>query len=264
MRRTIVAVAACVLAAIPATALSAGGIATFEFEDDYVLIGETVTGMATFQPDVRGSGRIEDGPWHAYLLPEGHWIDPPGVPNDAIPLGPIDIRVEGRREAVATVTFTVPDVALGGYHLGLCDVPCTESMVGDLGGGWAWITRTEEGAALLREVHGNERLLYRFRSGQARQGREAERTVSQLESQLDGMEGAVELRLTELEDRLRAALAAERETGGAYWAPALLAAAVVAAAVLFARRRRRLRLDPIPQEPPVVEWEIPEEVSART
>jgi hypothetical protein len=263
MRTLLMAAGATILVLAAPTASAGGGWSSFEFDDEYVEVGDTVTGRTAFQERVRGTGSIEDGPWHAYLLREGTWINPSRIPDEAIPLGPIDIRGGGRLGAVATITFTVPDVALGGYNIGLCDVPCTESMVGDLGGGWLWITRTEEGATLLREVHRTETLLYRFRSSLGRRVREVERPAADLETRLDRLEGSIELRLGRLEDRLNTSLAADQETGETPWVIAI-SAIVLAAAVLFAGRRRRLRLDPIPQEPPVVEWEVPEEVSART
>jgi hypothetical protein len=264
MRRSFAAATAAVLL-LPATGASAGGMSTFGFEDEYVAVGETVTGRTTFFTEVRRTGRIENGPWHAYLIPEGGWIEPPDIPATAIPVGPIAIEDRGHGSAVASITFTVPDVTVGSYHLGLCNVPCTESMVGDLGGGWLSIARTEEGASLLREVHRTERRLYRFRSGLARRVRAVERPFESLADRVDAMEDSLQLRLTRLEDRLGATLAAEQETDATPWATMLFAGAAFAvAAALLLRGGRRPRREPIRQEPPVVEWELPGEVSART
>jgi hypothetical protein len=92
-----------------------------------------------------------------------------------------------------------------------------------------------------------------------------ERPLGNLHARLDRLEGSVELRLTELEDRLRAALAAEPERGGLPWSTALFAAAAIAlAGVLFLGGRWRGTPPQVTQERPVVEWEVPEEVSART
>jgi hypothetical protein len=264
MRRILVAATVCTLMVLPIGPSGAGGMTSFDFPDEYALVGESVTARATFFTEARGTGRIENGPWHAYLLPERTWIEPPHLPAGVVDFGPIAVEEQGDGRALASIAFIVPDVTTGPYTIGICNVPCTDSFLGDLGGGWLSIARTEEGAALLRRLDRTARQLHRERYRLAQRVRDLERPLEGLQSRLDGLEGSVELRLTELEDRLRAALAAEPGLGGLPWAPALLAAAVVAAAVLFARRRRRLRLDPIPQEPPVVEWEVPEEVSART
>lgn len=265
MRRTIVAATTCLLVAFPATPSTAGGMTSFDFQDDYALVGESVTGRAGFYTEARGTGRIENGPWHAYLIPARTWIEPPSIPENAIDLGPIAIEDQGDGRALASVTFTVPDVRTGGYHLGLCNIPCTESFVGDLGGGWLSIARTEEAAALLRQLDRTVGQLHRIRYRLARRVLDVERPLGNLQARLDRLEGSVELRLTELEDRLRAALAPEPERGGLPWSTALFAAAAIAlAGVLFLGGRRRGTPPQVPQEQPVVEWEVPEEVSART
>jgi hypothetical protein len=151
MRIVILSAVAAMLVATPAVS-TAGGITSFEFQEDYVLVGENVAGRAVFYTNARGSGRIEDGPWHAYLLPKETWIDAPRIPAGAVDLGPIAIEDRGDGTALATITFTVPDMTTGGYSIGVCNVPCTEAYVGDLGGGWLSIARTEEGATLLRAL----------------------------------------------------------------------------------------------------------------
>jgi hypothetical protein len=265
MRTALVAVAATMLTLLPATASSGGGMSSLEFEEDYVLVGETVTGRTTFYTDTRGTGRIENGPWHAYLIPAGEWIEPPHVPESAFDLGPIAIEDRGDGRAVASITFTVPEVTTGGHFIGLCNVPCTEAFVGDLGGGWLSIARTEEGSSLLRKLDNTEGELHRIRYRLARRITDVERPLERLESRLDRVEGSIELRLDRLEDRLRTSLAAERDSGSVPWVTGLFAGGVVAVAVaLLLRRRRPPRADPVPQEPPVLEWEIPEKVSART
>lgn len=268
MRRMLVGGTVMLLAMIAAPASMAGGMASLEFEEDYVLVGESVTGRATFSSDVRGTGRIENGPWHAYLLPSGTWIEPPRIPAGAIHLGPIAIEGGSDRSADASITFTVPEVTTGGYFIGMCNVPCTESFVGDLGGGWLSIARTEEGASLLRKVDHTERQLYRIlnrvRYRLARRVKDVERPLERLEGRVDGMQGSIELRLDRLEERLRASLAADQDPGGIPWGVALLAAGVLAVSALVGRSRRHPRPRPVPEEPPVVEWEVPEEVSART
>jgi hypothetical protein len=269
MRTALVAAAATVLVLIPASASRGGGMSSFEFEQDYVLTGETVTGRSTFYTDARATGRVENGPWHGYLLPAGTWIEPPTLPEGATDVGPIAIEDRGDGRAVASITFTVPEVTTGGYFIGLCNVPCTEAFDGDLGGGWLSIAQTEEGASLLRKLDTTEHRLDRSRNRLAYRlaGRisDVERPLEELESRLDRVEGSIELRLDRLESRLRTSLAADQGSGAAPWVTPLSAAAVVAFAVtLLLRRRGHPRPHPVPQEPPVVEWEIPEEVSART
>ncbi|MGH2653985.1 MAG: hypothetical protein ACRDHV_06510 [Actinomycetota bacterium] len=263
MRRSFVAATAAVLL-LPATSAWAGGMSTLGFQDEYVTVGETVTGRTRFYTKARGTGRIENGPWHAYLIQAGSWIEPPSIPEGAIDLGPIAIEDQGDGRALASITFTVPDVTTGSYHLGLCNVPCNESYVGDLGGGWLTIARTEEGASLLRSLDRTEGQVHRIRYRLARRITDLERPLDVLESRLDELDGSIELRLDELESRLRQSRAVEREPSGAPWVTSLFAAAVVAAAALLLRRGRRPRPAPVPQEPLVVEWELPEEVSSRT
>ena len=265
MRRMLVGGMVTLFVAVFAPASLAGGMASFEFEEDYVLVGESVTGRATFSTNVRSTGRIEDRPWHAYLLPSGTWIEPPRIPAGAIHLGPTAIEDGGDRSAVASITFTVPEVTTGGYFIGMCNVPCSESFVGDLGGGWLTIARTEEGASLLRKLDTTDRQLNLIRYRLARRIRDVERPVTELESRLDRMEGSVELRLRELERRIGTLTAAGRADGHVPWVTVLFAGGVVsAAAVLLLRGRRRRVVVPPLQEPPIVEWEVPEEVSART
>lgn len=264
MRRMLVGGTVTLLAMIAAPASMAGGMASFEFEEDYVLVGESVTGRATFSTDVRGTGRIENGPWHAYLLPSGTWIEPPRIPEGAIHLGPIAIEGGSDRGAVASITFTVPEVTTGGYFIGMCNVPCAESFVGDLGGGWLTIARTEEGASLLRKLDKTDRQLNRVRYRLARRIKDVEGPLEQLEGRVDGVQSSIELRLDRLEERLRASLAPDQDRGGIPWGVALLAAGVLAVAALVGRSRRPPRPRPVLEEPPVVEWELPEEVSART
>jgi hypothetical protein len=259
----LVAAIAAVTVLAPAWA-SAGGMSSFRFEDPYVVVGQTVTGRATFYTEARGTGRIENGPWHAYLIPEGGWIEPPDIPAAAVYLGPIAIEDGGHSRATASITFTVPDVTLGPYHLGLCNVPCTESFVGDLGGGWLSIARTDEGAALLQGLDRAEQDLRRVRYRLARRIRTAERPLENLTDRVDAMEGSIELRLAQMENRLQASLAEDRESSQTPWVMPLFGAVVVLAVLLLLRRGRRPSPDPVPQEPPVVEWEIPEKVSART
>jgi hypothetical protein len=107
---------------------------SFDFPDEYALVGESVTARATFFTEARGTGRIENGPWHAYLLPERTWIEPPHLPAGVVDLGPIAVEEQGDGRALASIAFIVPDVTTGPYTIGICNVPCTDSFLGDLGG----------------------------------------------------------------------------------------------------------------------------------
>jgi hypothetical protein len=53
---------------------------------------------------------------------------------------------------VATVTFTVPDVAPGRYSIDYCNDPCTVTGLGDLIGGSFFVAQTEEEAGLMSRI----------------------------------------------------------------------------------------------------------------
>jgi len=113
--------------------------------------------MATLRGrfDMSGSldGTFADGPYVAYLLREGRWIQRGRVPEDAIRLGEIHIVRSGSSYPTrAVVTFEVPQLPTGWYHVGYCNEPCTVDGIGDLIGSDRFViapTRAE-GRAIAR------------------------------------------------------------------------------------------------------------------
>jgi hypothetical protein len=137
--------------AVSPAAVSANGGSFFRFERKYFAPGEVVTAQTTFSTEVEKSGRIEDGPYHAFLLSSDRWIQPPKVPNDAIPIGYITTSSASSGAATARITFTVPQIEPGPYTLTLCNLPCTHATLGDLAGGWLSIASTKD-EALRKEI----------------------------------------------------------------------------------------------------------------
>jgi hypothetical protein len=113
-----------------------GGGSTFEFgdrydrADEYLPVGQRVVGHMDVAFDTRREHRF--GPFYAYLRPHTTtWGKPPGIPNGAVPLGPIDlmnIKPGKWTSADARLDFTVPDVKPGRYLIEYCNDPCTHAM----------------------------------------------------------------------------------------------------------------------------------------
>jgi hypothetical protein len=223
---------------LPQAALSNGG-SFFRFDRKYYAPGEAVTAHTTFSTEVERSGKIEDGPYYAYLLLSERWIQPPRIPDDAIALGHIDItQLGGGSVPVARIAFTVPQIRPGSYTLTFCNVPCTHATVGDLVGGSLSIVPTKE-VALRREL--SDRLdgrLAQLRGNLAARIRRAEKAQGALTPRTDTQELAD--RVNELEERLTGLKTElQREpsaSGGAGWIA--LGLALLVGSVLWLRRFR--------------------------
>jgi hypothetical protein len=162
MGRTVVALLPLVLALVAHPA-AAGGGAFLQPTEQYAVVGDTVTAEAVVSTHIRHTGRIEDGHWRAYLLPPPRWIDPPHIPAIAVPLGTLTIERTGAGQAVARITFSVPDVDPGDYNISICDTPCQHTNLGDLNGGWFTVARTDTEAVLMRLVDETETQISRAR-----------------------------------------------------------------------------------------------------
>ena len=116
-------------------------------------------------------GRIADGPYFAYLLPQDRWIHGHAVPASAIRLGELTIVRTSGQSFDARLEFEVPDVPTGMYHIGYCNEPCTVDGIGDLIGGESFAigaTRTEARLLIL-----TERLRWKVDAAAARARQEA-------------------------------------------------------------------------------------------
>jgi hypothetical protein len=253
------------LVVVGAPRAGAGG-SVFDFHDAYVVTGDVVTGSTEFSARVGGSGAgPQDGPWETYLLPGDRWIRPGRLPSQAIRLAPVSITGSGPLRQ-ATVTFTVPDVPAGSYNFAICNVPCTDTALGDLVGGWLTIARTDQEAQLLRARDDLAQRVDRARGRLARRIRGVERPLNAMIDRVDALEESADRRLADLRETVAALPQPEggrnRLSAVAGW----VLAAVVAGAWVVSRRRRTRA----PAAATTVEWTVPEErrvpqgVSGRT
>jgi hypothetical protein len=234
-----------------APAASAGGWDSLEPQHDHYLPGQTAVLRGAFAVNrLKGTGRIEDGPYYAYLLAGSSlygMIDPPRIPNGAIRLGvvrfgPVTEGDAGYRYSKGSVTFTVPDVASANYAVSFCNDPCRSSTIGWLGFGRITIVHTALEARLLdaRDSLKSELRAARFHL------RHNEKRIEVLDT--GAREAAADQRsLQEQVRNLTERLAAARQTpdGPAIpaWAAILAIAALLALALAaaFAIRWRRSR-----------------------
>ena len=226
------------LALIADTTLANGG-AFFDFDRTYYVPGEVVSAETTFSTKVKKSGRIEDGPYYAFLLSSDRWIHAPTIPDDAVPIGHITTTRPMSGAATARITFTVPQIDPGPYTLTFCNLPCTHATLGDLVGGSFSIASTKE-EALRKEitdrmngriVQVRENLAARIRDVRKAQSSFAARTEVQVLLE----------RVTELEaDVARLRNQQAREESGTQTAPWIMAGLLILLSVaLLSRRRHR-------------------------
>lgn len=240
--RIVVATAAALACAglLPQGALAGGGGAVFEFDSTYYVPGEIVTAETTFSNRVANSGRVEDGPYYAYLLPSDQWIHPPEIPEASVPLGPITITDLGRSLSTARITFIVPKRDPGPYTLALCNQPCRQATVGDLMGGWISIVPTKD-EAIRRELADQfERRLSRVRERLAARIERTEKSLSGFAAGQDLQE--LTRRVNELVEGLALIQKEQRSTAPvAEAAPWVLAGIVLVGVGLFSIRRQSRR-----------------------
>jgi hypothetical protein len=218
-------------------------------------VGQSATFSGSFSMHGSLEGTLSDGPYVAYVAP----VDIYSVDHQlALRVGEIQIARSGG--VTASVTFTVPDVPIGKYHLIYCNEPCTVDGIGDLVGGDAfYVAPTYQEAALLARV---ERLEWRL--AEARQNvRQERRATESVERGLDERTRSVaeaDVRVAALEAQLvevrASAAGADSPRRPVVPGSALIAAAVLAAlgAVTSAAIVRRRRMpefvvpDTIPDE----------------
>jgi hypothetical protein len=194
-------------------------------------------------------GRIADGPFVAYLLPLGRWINDQVVPASAIPLGELTIVRMSKHLFHARVEFEVPNVPTGMYHIQYCNEPCTVNGIGDLEGGESvaiGATRLEARLLIL-----TQRLRWKVDAAadEARQHllTERERSQEALSERMYELRAA-EARVSELARELAEARRALRiERSSLPWGPvagALLPGlGLLVVLIVVATRLRRARID---------------------
>ena len=230
-------VAALCLVAVPGPARAGG--AMLDFDQDFYVPGDVVRASSSVW--LKSSlGRLEDGPYFAYL----HGADgdyPPPLPQGALRVAPVEIveRPTGEHGDAST-EFVMPAVAPGRYAVTFCNDPCTK-MLGDVMSTEVVVASSDaEGRIVMVQEH----LRFRLRSLHARVrnyvlGPDAKSLHSRI--------GALEEEVARLGDAVHALEAGARRPspapseGGSSALPSLLVFAVpaVALGVVMGRRSRR-------------------------
>ena len=160
-RPFVVPILAIAITCLSSVAAQAGGWDSLNFPRDHYLVGQVADVRDEFfAGDLEGTGAVTAGPYYAYLLPKRGsslaMIEPPTIPAGSIPLGAVrtqgPIVSDGYRYAIASLTFTVPDVPSGRYTIVFCDDPCVHSTIGWLAFGWITIVHTPYEASLLDRI----------------------------------------------------------------------------------------------------------------
>ena len=127
-----VAAVGIVLAGGAASPAAAGGV-MFSLDKRVYVPGEVVRAHANvWLKSTIGGGRLEDGPYFAYLGTSRELPSPPPIPPPAIALGEIAISPDDDgRYGTARLRFTLPDLEPGRYWIVNCNDPCTTTL-GDL------------------------------------------------------------------------------------------------------------------------------------
>jgi hypothetical protein len=243
LRRTSVVLAAAMVAMALPSGVAAGGMSSFDFERTYYVPGERAVGQTGFWIS-RNDTRLLDRTFYAYLFPDSEWIEPPRIPSNAVPLGPVSLGENAR------ISFTVPDVAPGDYAVGICDQPCRHAYVGDLGGGWISVVGSAEEARLRLIIDRLESRLWKVQSNLGDRLHAGKQRTATLQSQIDDLTDQLDRQRTSLEAAL-AGLARKPATQAdpfdrAGWVVAILALAVLA---FVASRRRRPSIPAAPEAP---------------
>lgn len=250
MRRSLLLVAAALIAILLTPSLSrANGGATFDFGDEaYLLSGEEIEGTTVVWLGKKDVRALQEGPYFAYLVPDGKWIKPPNIPAGAIRVGTVDFRMINEKKAVATLSFVVPDLPSGRYGLPYCNDPCTRASVGDLYVDSILVARDAEAGTLLVQ---SEEAEARAASFEWRLKR-AKRQITRLEKATGAVQqDAANLRGDLAVLRLRAANEGD-DAGLAGWLG--IATAGMAAGYLIARlRRRRTPASPVREAERILE-----------
>jgi hypothetical protein len=246
-----IAFLALLLLAAPA---EAGGWDSLDFPERQYLVGQVASVRSQFfAGELEGSGPLDGRTYHAYLLSRSRdelfgMIDAPTIPPGAVLLGSVDVSgpivaADGYPYAVASLSFTVPDVPSGTYAIGFCDDPCTYSTIGWLAWGRIRIVHTRYEGALLHRLDRDVMQDYRRRLDLRRAERAAEETREELTRVRDELRalrpGSIrattptELRVT----TTAAPLAAPRESSVTWWIALLTCVLGLTVGVTIRRRR---------------------------
>lgn len=238
MRKVSAQLVALLLLAMTTGPAHAGG-AVLELDEEFYVPGDLVRAYGTVWLE-SSMGRLEDGPYFAYLSRVVPRMPPP-LPRDAVRVGRVRIapRSDGRHGDVS-VEFLLPRMDAGRYWLTVCDRPCSITL-GDLVATELIVAADADAGriAVLRETL-SERIeglqiqlrdrVFGYRAESLRSRITAlERDVTRLSAEMRGLEDALEARPRPSGERRSSAL------------PSLLAFVIpgAAAGFLIARRGRR-------------------------
>ncbi|HEX2196348.1 MAG TPA: hypothetical protein VHJ76_05415 [Actinomycetota bacterium] len=143
---------------LPGPAVAGGAL--WDLNQDFYLPGEVVRAESGVWLE-SGMGRLEDGPFHAYLSEFDMDRMPPPLPPDAIRVAPVVVEPRpGTDYGDASVEFELPSLPPGKYFLSTCNDPC-EVQLGDLMPTLLLVAESEEGGevAVMKD-----RLSWRIRS----------------------------------------------------------------------------------------------------
>ena len=110
----------------PVAARADGG-AYMEFDRTHYLPGDVATAEAYVYLLKPQQGRLDHGPFYAYLVTTNRSFPKVGrpIPAGAIRLGTFQVEESRPKWFELKVSFTVPDVAGDGYTVAMCNDPCT-------------------------------------------------------------------------------------------------------------------------------------------
>jgi hypothetical protein len=192
----------------PVAARADGG-AYMEFDRTHYLPGDVATAEAYVYLLKRQQGRLDRGPFYAYLVTTNRSFPRVGrpIPAGAIRVGTFEVEQSRPKWFELKVSFTVPDVAGDFYTVAMCNDPCTVQGFKEAIIGYMSIVETvREGMLLTR----NQRLsnhIYALR----RAGKKHEKAMAELQGQFDALDrvrSSMATDLSAMDDRLAAAHAA--------------------------------------------------------
>lgn len=249
-RASLLVLVAASLLAVP-TPAGAGG-PQLDWSKQAYIPGEIVFGRTnvwlktTFED--RGRGRLEAGPYYAYLSPQPATRRADGglrnwqqVSDDWIPVGRVHIepRPDGRY-GTATVRFRLPELEPGIYWVDACNQSCAMGL-GDLVGTLLNVVADESERRLMIFTHRIARDLDRL---QVRMKSEVLGDKKRsLRSSIDALAERVE-RLEDLSARSSVVPVDVTDDGAPFTIPLLVGAAAIAAAIAGRRTARHLRTRP--------------------
>lgn len=121
---------AVLLLAVSVPAPARAGGALLDFDQDFYVPGDVVRAHSSVWLK-SAEGRLDDGPYFAYLSHQSGEFPPP-LPPEALRVAPVEVVPRPETEhGDAYVEFALPEVEPGTYWLTLCNDPC-KLQLGDI------------------------------------------------------------------------------------------------------------------------------------